>query len=50
MGGPCNTHGISGKEYKILVHISEGGKSSGRPSREGGIIFKYIVIEQNARM
>jgi hypothetical protein len=40
-----NTYGIHGKKYQILVQIGEGGGSSGRSSRKGRIILKYIVME-----
>jgi hypothetical protein len=46
----CNTYGIYGKKYQILVQISKVGRSCGRPSRRGRIILKYIVIEYNAWM
>jgi hypothetical protein len=46
----CNTYGIYGKEYQILVQFSEGGKTCGRPSRKWGIILKYIAVEYNAWM
>jgi hypothetical protein len=46
----CNTYGIYRNEYRILVQISEGGKSCGRPSRKARIILKYIVIEYSAWM
>jgi hypothetical protein len=46
----CNTYGIYGKECQILVQISEGGRSCGRPSRKGRIILKYVVIEHNGWM
>jgi hypothetical protein len=44
-GEVSNTYGVQGKDYKILVQISEGGRSSGSPSHKERIILKYIVIE-----